>query len=141
MERYFSECGDIQTAKRNKLGVQKVAKLATVGIGIKRQHAESGESVKRLKRSNCVPVHENSGKDRSGRNLGLAHASSEIEPDAAADSCDVHDTAPPIEGADDVLDSGRKDWAKFQTQLLHELEHADSEPVRRSLTLTYDFFI
>lgn len=135
MERYFSECGDTKTAKRNKLPVEKMAQLATVGISIKRKHAETGEAVKRLKRSNCIAVHGERETDFSGRNLGLTVLPPEIEPDAAVDTCELesHDGGAAINDGDEVLERGPREWSAFQTQLLHELEHADSEPVSPSL--------
>jgi hypothetical protein len=87
MEPYFSESGDIHTAaKHNRLSVQKTAKLATVGVGIKHSHAASGESWKWLKQSYGVPVHSDTEKDPSGCCLNKTELPSDPEPDSATES-------------------------------------------------------
>jgi hypothetical protein len=44
MERYFSESGEIHSAKQNKLSVAKTAQLAAIGLGLKRVHAATGKA-------------------------------------------------------------------------------------------------
>lgn len=70
MECYFSESGEIHSAKRNKLSVAKTAQLAAIGLGLKHVHAATGEARKRLKQSHSIPVHGRSEEDVSARHLG-----------------------------------------------------------------------
>ena len=86
MEQYFSESSDIHTAKCNRLSMQKTAKLATVGMGIKHSHTALGKSRKQLKWSYGVPVHGDTEKDPAGHCLDETEPPSDPGPDSATES-------------------------------------------------------